>query len=285
MPPSRSGIAAYSAEVLPQLAERDTAVDVFIDENAPDFVWKHRRNPYDLTVFQLGNASCHDYIWAYLFRYPGLVVLHDAQLHQARALALTKRWNPRRDDYLAEFTANHPDAPPSVGDVVAAGFGGSLYVHWPHIRLVVESARLTLVHNRRLLGDLREKYPNARFEGITMGVADPLATRPAADAIANVRASAGIPADAIVLAAFGGITPEKRIGPLLTALSTLATRHPRLHLMLVGGAMDHYDVMADAARWAVADRVHLTGYVPDADLAAVHAGRRSVCVSAMANQP
>ena len=84
MPPSRSGIAAYSAEVLPLLAGRDNTVDVFIDENAPDFVWKHRRNPYDLTVFQLGNASCHDYIWAYLFRYPGLVVLHDAQLHQAR---------------------------------------------------------------------------------------------------------------------------------------------------------------------------------------------------------
>jgi hypothetical protein len=37
--------------------------------------------------------------------------------------------------------------------------------------------------------------------------------------------------------------------------------------MLVGGAVDHYDVMADAARWAVADRVHVTGYVPDASLA------------------
>lgn len=268
MPPSRSGIAAYSAEVLPLLRERGTEADVFVDANAPDFVWKHRRNPYDLTVFQLGNASCHDYIWAYLFRYPGLVVLHDAQLHQARALALTKRWVPRRDDYLAEFRANHPDAPPAVGDVVAAGFGGSLYVHWPHIKLVVESARLTLVHNRRLLGDLREKYPAAHFDAITMGVADPIAPRPSDDAIAQARSHAGIPADAMVLAAFGGITPEKRIGPLLTTLSTLAARHPRLHLMLVGAAVDHYDVMADAARWAVADRVHVTGYVPDASLPA-----------------
>ena len=74
-------------------------------------MWKHRRNEYDLAVFQLGNAGCHDYMWGYLFRYPGLVVLHDAQLHQARALALTRRWKPRREDYLAEFRANHPDAP------------------------------------------------------------------------------------------------------------------------------------------------------------------------------
>jgi len=266
MPPSRSGIAAYSAEVLPLLGARGIGADVYVDTNAHDFVWKHRRDPYDLTVFQLGNASCHDYIWAYLFRYPGLVVLHDAQLHQARALALTKRWVPRRDDYLAEFRANHPDAPPSVGEVVAAGFGGSLYVHWPHIRLVVESARLTLVHNERLLGDLREKYPHARFDAIAMGVADPLEPPRAADAIADIRARAGIPPDALVVAAFGGITPEKRIGPLLTALSTLSARHPRLHLLLVGAAVDHYDVITDATRWAVKDRVHVTGYVPDAHL-------------------
>jgi hypothetical protein len=266
MPPSRSGIAAYSAEVLPLLAERGVEVDGFVDGNAPDFVWKHRRHPYDLTVFHLGNAACHDYIWAYLFRYPGLLVLHDAQLHQARALALTKRWIPRRDDYLAEFRANHPDAPPSVGEVVAAGFGGSLYVHWPQIRLVIESARMTVVHNGRLLADLREKYPSASLDAIRMGVRDPLALPRSIDAVAAIRAQAGIPAEAIVLAAFGGITPEKRIEPLLSTLSALAGRHPHLHVMLVGSAVDHYDVMADAARWAVADRVHVTGYVPDGDL-------------------
>jgi hypothetical protein len=266
MPPSRSGIAAYSAELLPLLAASGVDVDVFVDGTAPDFVWRQRRHPYDLTVFQLGNAACHDYIWGYLFRYPGLVVLHDAQLHQARALALTRRWIPRREDYLAEFLANHPDAPPAVGEMVAAGFGGSLYVHWPHIRLVVESARLTVVHNGRLLHDLGERYPDATFDAIRMGVADPLDPPPARDAVAAVRARAGIPADAIVLSAFGGITPEKRMGPLLSTLSTLAARHPRLHVMLVGSTVDHYDVLADAARWAVADRVHVTGYVPDEDL-------------------
>jgi hypothetical protein len=241
-------------------------VDVFVEGTAPDFVWRHRRRPYDLTVFQLGNAACHDFIWGYLFRYPGLVVLHDAQLHQARALALTRRWIPRREDYLAEFQANHPDAPPAVGEVVAAGFGGSLYVHWPHIRLVVDSARLTVVHNGRLLSDLREKYRAASFDAIRMGVADPLDPRPGRDAAARVRARAKIPGDAIVLSAFGGITPEKRIGPLLSTLSTLAARHPRLRLMLVGSTVDHYDVLADAARWAVADRVHVTGYIPDDEL-------------------
>ena len=42
-------------------------------------------------VYQLGNSASHDFMWAYLFRYPGLLVLHDAQVHQARALWLLQR--------------------------------------------------------------------------------------------------------------------------------------------------------------------------------------------------
>jgi len=146
-PPSTSGIAAYSAELVPLLRARGLTIDVFAEDNARDFVWQQRRTPYALTVFQLGNAACHDYMWAYLFRYPGMVVLHDAQIHQARASFLTKRWKPRRADYLAEIRASHPDAPADVGELIVAGLGGVLYQHWPLNRLVVESARLTVVHN------------------------------------------------------------------------------------------------------------------------------------------
>ena len=196
-------------------------------------------------------------------------MLHDAQLHQARALALTKRWLPRRDDYLAEFRANHPDAPPAVGDVVAAGFGGSLYVHWPHIRLVLESARLTVVHNRRLLGRSAREVSGARHLTPSRWASPIRSTPPRSPERRRARSARahGIPADAMVLAAFGGMTPEKRIGPLAARAERAGRpRIRRLHLMLVGGAVDHYDVVQDAARWAIGDRVHVTGYVPDADL-------------------
>jgi glycosyltransferase involved in cell wall biosynthesis len=270
-PPNTSGIAAYSAELTPQLAARGFTIEKFGAETARDFVWKRRRRPYDLTVFQMGNDTCHDFMWAYLFRYPGLVVLHDAQLHQARALWLTRRWKPRRDDYLAEFRANHPEAPADVGELIAAGLGGSLYHHWPLVRLVVERARLTVVHSRRLMEDLRDRYPSALLEHIEMGVADPLAapsTRAGAEdsqrhAATIVRERHHLRPDSVVLAAFGGITPEKRIPQLIRAVSTLADRLPTLHLLLVGHAAAHYDVVEDARQWGVADRVHLAGYVRD----------------------
>jgi len=263
-PPSTSGIAAYSAEVLPLLADRGLAADVFSETNAHDFVWKHRRTRYDLTVFQLGNADCHDYMWAYLFRYPGLVVLHDAQLHQARALYLTKRWKPRRDDYLAEFRANHPEAPPDVGELVAAGLGGTLYHHWPLTRLVIESARLTVVHNARLALDLRQQHPAAHIEAMDMGVGQ--VREASADRRADVRRRHDIPADAVVLTAIGGVTPEKRIPQVIRALGVIAERHPQLHVMLVGNTAAHYDVLADARAWGIADRVRVTGYVGNDEL-------------------
>src|SRR5687768_573172 len=68
MPPARTGVAVYSAELLP-LLRRDHQIDVYVDEpiaagargknndeypvrSAHDFIWAHRLAPYDLTVFQ-----------------------------------------------------------------------------------------------------------------------------------------------------------------------------------------------------------------------------------------
>ena len=268
LPPTRSGIAAYSAEVLPLLTTRGHEIEIFTAAAASDFVWKQRRSPYDLTVYQLGNAECHDYMWAYLFRYPGLVVLHDAQLHQSRALALTRRWMPRRDDYHEEFRANHPDAPADIANLVAAGLGGSLFHLWPMITLVIETARLTVVHNQLLREALQRRYPAARLDHVTMGVRDPLDAPIADSKLRAIRERLRIPPEAMVVAAFGGVTREKRLDVLFNAIGGIADRHPQLHVMLAGPTTDHYDVATEARRWGIADRVHLAGYVPDTELPA-----------------
>jgi DNA-binding transcriptional LysR family regulator len=78
--PVRSGIAACSADLVAALAD-EHQIDCFVDEplaggacaghpllSAHDFVWRHRRAPYDLVVYQLGNSSHHNYQWPYVFR-------------------------------------------------------------------------------------------------------------------------------------------------------------------------------------------------------------------------
>lgn len=275
MPPSSSGIAAYSAEVLPLLRARGITIDVFTELPAAtadglvaarDFVWMQRRRPYDLTVYQLGNARCHDYMWGYLFRYPGLVVLHDAQIHQARAQSLLQRWKPRRDDYLAEFRANHPGAPADLGLLFEAGLGGSLYGHWPLVRLVLQGARLAAVHSPALARRLQDTW-GVEVAAVPMGVPDPLEPPPAVSPAA-IRARHGVPEEAVVVGAVGGVTPEKRLPELLAAMAALSERQPHLHLLVVGATAAHYDIVADAAARGLAGRVHVTGFVDDAELGA-----------------
>ncbi|MBI3263428.1 MAG: glycosyltransferase family 4 protein, partial [Acidobacteria bacterium] len=286
LPPTRSGIAAYSAEVLPLLADRHD-IDVFVDWASPffqaqditppppschalsahDFVWIQRRQPYDLIVYQLGNATCHDYMWPYLVRYPGLVVLHDAQLHHARARSLLLR--QMRDEYRGEFRFCHPDAPAGTEELFIAGLGGALYYFWPMLTVAVRSARAIAVHSPRLASDLAESFPDQIIESIRMGVADPLSSglaEPPAPEPSRVgrdaRSPGGAPAP-LTFAAFGLVTPEKRISVILRALASTVAYHSGVRLMLVGDTADYYDALAEARDLGVGDRVSVTGYVSE----------------------
>ena len=154
LPPVHSGIAAYSVDVLDDV-RRGHQVHLYVDDRvwgaaggrlhaglgpqivpivgphglplyrAYDFVVRHEQAPYDLIVYQLGNAACHRFMWPYLLRWPGLVVLHDGALHHARAQALLADRRPA--DYRAEFRFNHPGVDPRVADYVVAGLQGSPY--------------------------------------------------------------------------------------------------------------------------------------------------------------
>jgi hypothetical protein len=247
LPPNRSGIAAYCADLLPLLSRRHE-IDAFVDRqsqppaparpasdpsgmiphpacsladrvrvfDAHAFPGRAATRPYDLAVYQLGNDICHDYMWPYMVRHPGLVVMHDAQLHQARAKGLI--WRQRRaDTYRAEFQYCHPDAPSSVADLVVAGFGGTLYHLWPMLRVPVEAGRLVAVHQARVADDLRTQFPAARVTTIRMGVPD-VSALPGSPP-AEVRRRHGIPAGAVIFAAYGRVTPEKRIVPVIQALA------------------------------------------------------------------
>jgi glycosyltransferase involved in cell wall biosynthesis len=276
LPPNRSGIAAYSAEVLPLLASHQ--VEAFVDDTggreavglatampgvtvkgAYEFSWRQAVRPFDVMVYQLGNESCHDYMWPYMVRHPGLVVLHDAQLHQSRAQALIRQGRP--DDFRAEFAYCHPGVPPLMADFLLAGLGASVCYFWPMARVPVRAARMVAVHSAWLARDLRDQHPGVDIRHVRMGVPDPLAAGGAA--ARDVRRRHGIPDDAIVFGSFGRVTPEKGLGAVLEALSQVAPTLPGARLLVVGEGSGHFDLMAKAQSLGVGDRVVATGYVAD----------------------
>jgi glycosyltransferase involved in cell wall biosynthesis len=279
LPPIASGVAQYSVDALAGVVTAHD-VDVFVASaaelsfahtrhlparSAHDFVWLHQKAPYDLVVYQLGNAGCHDFMWPYLFQYPGLVVLHDAHLHHARAASLLSRRRSR--EYAAELVFNHPEVRPERAAIGVAGFAGPISYFWPMLRSVVLSARRVAVHNRIVAADLCESLDGTPVDVIRLGVADPLATAGPPDAArAQSRARLSIAPDAFVMLAYGGITPEKRITSAIHAIAAARHHHHDLRLLTVGTGPGTYDPRSVARAAGVADRLTVAGYVSDEEL-------------------
>jgi glycosyltransferase involved in cell wall biosynthesis len=272
MPPVATGVAACSADLIDRLRNMHQ-IDVFVDEpvariapgtqSAHDFVWQHRRRPYDLAVYQLGNSSHHDYQWAYLFRFPGLTVLHDVHLHHARAAALLRMRRPA--DYRAEFAWNHPDASVDVAELAIAGFDSHIYYDWPMTRLVATASRLVAVHNEALADQLREDAPGARVATVALGHG--VAMSPAEIAIAGERARKryGISPDAVLFGCFGGLSPDKRVPRVLAAFAAVRAYFPTAHLLLAGAIPEHYDLRGDVEEHRLQSFVTVTGYLDSED--------------------
>jgi glycosyltransferase involved in cell wall biosynthesis len=269
MPPIRSGVAACSLDLVRALST-SYDIDVFVGSpvelgttcgNAPavpahDFVWRNRQRPYGLAVYQLGNSACHEYMWPYLFRFPGLAVLHDARLHHARAAALLRA--ARAGDYRMEFAAAHPDVSRDLAELAIKGFDSQLYYDWPMTRLIARTSAIVAVHGRVIAEELRQENPAARIETIRLGHGRStplLETREAA------RTRLGIAEDATVFGCFGGLSPEKRISQVLQAFAWLRSHVPNVHLLLAGAASSEDALRTDVHRLGVGDVTTVTGYL------------------------
>jgi glycosyltransferase involved in cell wall biosynthesis len=277
MPPVRSGIATCSHELVGAF-RHEHEIDVFVDEphagttpagltnsarSAHDFLWRHARQPYDLTVYQLGNSSHHDYMWPYVFRFPGLAVLHDVHLHHARAAALLRE--RRVQHYRAEFAANEPATNPDAAELAVAGFDSPLLYDWPFIRLVISASRLTAVHSRVMADRLRDEYANASIEHIHLGHGTLVPEPEVLQRRAMARARFGMPFDAVVFGCFGEITPDKRIGQILDAFEAVLPYAPAARLLLAGSPVAHYDAAGDVRDRGLSNSVLLTGYLESDD--------------------
>ena len=96
MPPERSGIADYSALLVPALRTR---VDVDVAE-------RNGTADGDVALYHVGNdAEVHGWILERLRRRPGVVVLHDFVLHHlvagSRSAGRTRRRTSRRSSVTA----------------------------------------------------------------------------------------------------------------------------------------------------------------------------------------
>jgi glycosyltransferase involved in cell wall biosynthesis len=89
LPPERSGISDYSAELIPELARyyeidvivaQDIVADPWIKANCPirNVEWfKANATKFDRVLYHFGNSTFHQHMFGLLDEAPGVVVLHD----------------------------------------------------------------------------------------------------------------------------------------------------------------------------------------------------------------
>lgn len=250
--PVPSGISDYDEELLPFLREHYD-VDVFFNNEIKgehvyphgDFLIRNRRQPYDLTLYQIGNSLLHEIMYGYLFQFAGAIVFHDYCLHHSRAKMLLMRG--LFDQYSEEAMKAHPEEP-LISKIVRRGMGGDLLLYnFPFVRLIAENSLAVGAHTDWAVQNLQ------KFE--TPAIKIPMAVD-----VSNDTHTAPRPAtNEITIASFGFVTPEKRISSVLTVLMELRQFYPQLRYVIVGEVAPHYNLQEEIAQRNLQDIVRITG--------------------------
>jgi glycosyltransferase involved in cell wall biosynthesis len=263
MPPERTGVADYSALLLPAL-ERRVAVSVVRRGR------KRSPRDTDLALYHVGNnPDAHAWVVDALRRRPGVVVLHDFVLHHLVAGMTVGR----RDGhgYLDTMEREHG----VVGRLLAHGvldkrippLWESRPEDFPLAGFVLQHATGLIVHSRTV----RDLARGAGFEGPIWVVPHPAWPVPdlAPERVAN----------GPVIGCFGVVNSSKRIPELLRAFAAVRRRHPEATLLLVGPTSPGFDLDRRLQRLGLAgEGLVREGWVDERRLWSLMAGV-DVCVN------
>jgi glycosyltransferase involved in cell wall biosynthesis len=246
MPPSRSGIADYSALLLPALRER---IDVVVAEPG-------RRAPSaDIALYHVGNdPDAHGWIVDALHQRPGLVVLHEYVLHHLVAGITIGRGNGR--GYLDAMERDLGVAGRLLGLGVLDNLLPLLWEtqpeRFPLSGIVLDRAQGLIVHSD-YVGD---RARAAGYGGRLWHVPHP------AWPMGEVEPATDVSGDPLI-GCFGFLNMNKRIPELLEAFALLRRERPGARLLLVGGAGERFDVQRRLERLGLNDGVERMDYVPE----------------------
>ena len=223
LPPSRSGIADYSALLLPALAER---MDVVVARKGRFRRDRFRRNPAaDVCLYHVGNDPAeHGWIVEALRRRPGIVVLHEFVLHHLISGITLARGD--LEGYLQALERDAGLVGRLLGHAVADDRIKPLWEtrpqDFPLAGEVLDLATGLVVHSRYV----EERARAAGYRGPVWRI--PMPAWPVPEVT-----PAGVEGSPLV-GCFGHINESKRVPQLCAAFARLHARRPGARLLLVG---------------------------------------------------
>jgi hypothetical protein len=151
-------------------------VEVVTEAHVDDFEQAHLSRPFDLCVYEVDDSQSHQFIWSYLWRFPGVLLLGGSSLHNSRADYLERA--QQYEQYIQEFRFNHGRAPHASTEHVRRLPRGD----WPMLRAPLIGSRLVAVRDAALAAALQDEYHDGRVRHLPIGVApDPLEAAPTSE--------------------------------------------------------------------------------------------------------
>src|SRR5688572_11462781 len=230
MPPSRSGIADYSEALVPPL-ERHCDVEIFSGAPKP-----FDPSMFDVALYQIGNNADHEQAWRHVIEHPGVVVLHEANLHHLIAEITIKRgdW----DAYMREVEFDGGTEALAYAQRVRALEVGPDYERVPMLRRVLRRATAVIAHSDCVIEAARAAGFSGPATRIPHGAWIPEVDRMA------WRGRLGIHDRTVLIGVFGHLKPYKRIAESLRAFRRLLRADPGVKMILAGEP--HPDLALDS---------------------------------------
>jgi glycosyltransferase involved in cell wall biosynthesis len=262
LPPARSGIADYSADLLPALAAR-ADVTLFADgagsvaglPRRPLDAFPAERWAYDLPLYHMGNSAHHAAIYRLLRRFPGVTVLHDFYLHHL--LADLTLGAGSFAAYAREMGYDLGQAAaPLLRDIRSGRAENPLYEVALNQR-VIDSSLGLIVHSQTVADWIRAVRPAARVAVVSQPI-PPLRVH-------SRRAELNLPAEALLIAAVGQVTAAKQLPLALRAFRRLLDFAPQARFLIVGEVLREVDLDGAIGELGLGERVIRLDYVESLD--------------------
>jgi len=248
LPPSRSGIADYSEALIESLKPL-VELEVFSSGERP---FDSAR--FDIALYQVGNNQFHDFAYETALRHPGVVVMHESNLHHLVSDLTIRRgdW----DGYVRECEYNGGAAAREFAERVRALEVGPDYEGLPLTRRLLESARGLVVHSRYMEAEMRAAGYSGPIAVIPHGAWIPEADRNA------YRYKLGLDEITPLVGIFGFLKPYKRIAESLRAFRRLVRLVPNARMILVGEPHPEYPIEPMVHSMGLSANVRLLGFAP-----------------------
>ena len=248
IPPAKSGIADYSAALLEELG-RIASVHVFSNADA-----NFDPSRFDIALYQIGNNADHGFCYQTALQHPGVVVIHEANLHH-----LIAELTIRAGDWDAYMHYVAEEGDPSAIEYshrVRRLEVGPDYEGLPMLRRLMCRSKAAIVHSAHVERALREAGFEKPIARIHHGAWIPEASR------ADYRQKLGLDETTPLIGIFGHLKPYKRISESLRAFRRLVRVDPRAKMILAGEPHPELRLESQIHSLDLGANIRVLGYQP-----------------------